>query len=89
MAWLKLESPEEAEEEEEEMEGHLAGSCLVPQAGESLPLSAGEEGSLLVARSRPGCQRAPQGLYVSPAALYGCGARERVSEATCLGSLVS
>jgi len=37
LAGLKLESPEKAEEEEE-MEGHLAGSCLALQAGESLPL---------------------------------------------------
>ncbi|XP_075292782.1 uncharacterized protein LOC142363265 isoform X4 [Opisthocomus hoazin] len=33
---LKLECPEKAENEE--MEGHLAGSCLALQAGESLPL---------------------------------------------------
>jgi len=37
LAWLKLESPEKAEEEKE-MEGHLAGRCLALQAGESLPL---------------------------------------------------
>ncbi|XP_075287205.1 uncharacterized protein LOC142362457 [Opisthocomus hoazin] len=38
--------------------------------GWQLPGAAGEEGSLLVARSRPGRQRAPQGLYVSPAAAW-------------------
>ena len=37
VARLKLESPEKAEEEEE-MEGQLAGSCLALQAGESLPV---------------------------------------------------
>jgi len=37
VARLKLESPEKAEEEEE-MEGHLAGSCLALQERESLPL---------------------------------------------------
>ncbi|XP_075292780.1 uncharacterized protein LOC142363265 isoform X2 [Opisthocomus hoazin] len=36
---LKLECPEKAENEE--MEGHLAGSCLALQAGESLPLRRG------------------------------------------------
>ncbi|XP_075268273.1 uncharacterized protein LOC142359734, partial [Opisthocomus hoazin] len=38
--------------------------------GWQLPGAAGEEGSVLVARSRPGRQRAPQGLYVSPAAAW-------------------
>ncbi|KAK4821280.1 hypothetical protein QYF61_017644 [Mycteria americana] len=58
---LKLERPEKGGEEE--IEGRPAGRQLPPAAGKREPASPGEVGSLLVVRSRPGRQRAPQGLY--------------------------
>lgn len=59
-----------------------ASRQLRPSAHKSEPASLRGEGTLFVVRSRSELQRAPRGLYASPAVRYG-------RAATCLESLVS
>ncbi|KAM6251184.1 uncharacterized protein M6G45_009290 [Spheniscus humboldti] len=56
------------------------GRRLPPAAGKRKPASLGEEGSFFIVRSRSCRQRAPQGLYVSPAAWWRAAKRPELQK---------